>query len=90
MAEYVSGNGGYIAVAVAGSGAYVRYDVTRWVLRNTSRLTENTHSGTPASNFEYVVEHNEWNADIPLDVLNYPVDGSLVENKFDIVLHVCV
>lgn len=88
MAEYVSGNGGYISVSVAGAGSYTRYDVTKWVLRTTDRLTENTHSGTPATNFEAVVPHNEWSADVPLDVTNFPSDGPLGASKVDIVFYV--
>jgi len=89
MAEYVSGNGGYIEVRAAGSsGSYTRYDVKKWVLRTTSRLTENTHSGVTATNFEEVVPHNEWSAEIPLDVLNFPSDGPLGLSKVDIKFHV--
>lgn len=89
MATYVSGNGGYIEVRAAGSsGSYTRYDNTKWVLRTTDRLTENTHSGTTSTNFEAVVPHNEWNAEVPLDLLNVPSEGTLGDSKVDVIFHV--
>jgi len=88
MPEYVSGNGGYLEVREAGTSSYTRYEDTKWVLRITDRLTENTHSGTPATNFEAVVPHVEWSADIPMDVLNIPSDTALGFSKIDAVFFV--
>lgn len=37
-----------------------------------ARLTENTHSGKAASNYEKVVEDNAWEAEVPWDDTNLP------------------
>ncbi|AMV25439.1 hypothetical protein VT84_13640 [Gemmata sp. SH-PL17] len=38
----------------------------------TSRLAENTNSSHSATNFDPVVPHNEWEADVPWDDTNLP------------------
>lgn len=76
-----SGNGGYITV----NGD--RLDINKWEHDNQSKNVENTHSGTEgATNFDHVVEHNEWSIAVPWDETNTPEDVSLVRgDKVDIV-----
>ena len=71
-----------------GTSSYTRYEDTKWVLRITDRLTENTHSGVAYTNFEAVVPHVEWSADVPMDVLNIPSDTALGFSKVDVVFFV--
>lgn len=72
-----SGNGGEILV---GTGSPVTLNVAKHTVRKTSRLAENTHSGTPATNFEHVVPHYEWTVEVPWDDSNLPdTDVGLIE-----------
>lgn len=57
-----SGNGGSIKV-----GSTTHNFVGKWTLRKNSRLTENTHSGTPATNYLAVVPDHSWTVEIPWD-----------------------
>src|SRR5437016_3676642 len=77
MATFVSGNGGYITVTVP-SGAPVRLDIKKWTLKKTSKNVENTHSGTPSTNFEHVVPHYEWDVEVPIDITNFPDAATLL------------
>jgi hypothetical protein len=78
-----SGNGGEIVVGA------VTLHVTKWTVRKTARLAEATHSGKTATNFEKVVPHYEWTAEIPWDDTNLPdTDAGLVEGaKLTITFH---
>jgi hypothetical protein len=73
-----SGNSGEIVVDPA--GAALTLNVTKWTVRKTARLAEATHSGKAATNFEKVVPHYEWTAEVPWDDENLPdTDGTLIE-----------
>jgi hypothetical protein len=81
--SFWTGNGGEIVVGA------VTLHVTKWTVRKTARLAEATHSGTTATNFEKVVPHFEWTAEVPWDDTNMPdVDAGLAEGaKVTIVFH---
>jgi len=81
--SFWSGNGGQIVVGA------VTLNVTKHTVRKTARLAEATHSGVAATNFEKVVPHYEWSAEIPWDDTNLPdTDAGLAEGaKVTIVFH---
>lgn len=73
-----NGLGGSLTVDPAGA-AFVLV-VHKHTVRKTARLVENTHSGVTATNFEKVVPHYEWTAEIPWDDTKLPdTDGTLNE-----------
>lgn len=61
--------------------------VTR--VRKATRLAENTHSGTPSTNYDAVVDDNAWSGSIPWDETNMPdvdfglINGSKVNLRFN-------
>lgn len=91
MAEFISGNGGYITASPTSEGglSHTRLDIGKWTLRITTRLAENTHSGVSSTNFESVVRHNEWSLEVPLDIENFPENiGFDQADKVDIVFNI--
>jgi hypothetical protein len=69
---FISGNGG--SISVGGT----TLNIAKWTLRKGARLTENTHSGTPSTNFENVVGDNSGTIEIPWDSANIPDSLGLV------------
>lgn len=82
MAEFLSGNGGYITI----DGT--RLDIGKWTLDRTMRLVENTHSGVGATNFNSVVPHYEWQLEVPYDLENPPEDLAEEGDEVTIVFNV--
>lgn len=82
-----SGLGGYVVVTTPTTNS-TRLDVSKWTLRKTSRLVENTNSGSVATNFEAVVPNYEWTIEVPWDSVNIPdtnvglVEGAKVTIQF--------
>lgn len=68
MPKYVSGNGGYVEVSVAGSDTWTRLNVATWTTTRGKRLAENTHSGTQgSSSYKRIVRDNTWRLEFPWD-----------------------
>lgn len=63
--------------------------VQGWTLRKNARLTENSHSGVSATNYELVIKDHSWTADIPWDDTRLPDtdeglnEGDKVTIRFD-------
>jgi hypothetical protein len=70
VATFWSGNGGSIVVGAT------TLNIGKWTLRKGARLVENTHSGTPSTNYEKVVPDNSGTIDVPWDSTNIPDSGA--------------
>lgn len=78
-----NGLGGKILVGA------VEMEVHSHTVRKTAKLTENTHSGSTASNFEKLYPHYEWTVKVPWDDTKLPDtdvglnEGAKVTIKFN-------
>ncbi len=63
--------------------SWVTLNVAEWTLTRTDRLTENTHSGVAATNYEKVVPDNSWRLNAPWDQ-DGPLDSLVTQSKIHI------
>lgn len=76
-----NGLGGTIVRDPSGSAQSI--NVTKHVIRKTSRLAETTHSGNTATSFQEVIPHYEWEAEGVWDDANL-VDTDLGMEEGDV------